>query len=112
VALVSRHVGRIVHVHCKDTRPDILAKARRDDTSFMQAVLDGIFTVPGDGSIDYATILSRLHDGGYEGWLVVEAEQDPRKANPLTYATLGYRNLLAFAKAAGFAVETREGVQP
>jgi len=108
VALVTRHVGRIVHVHCKDTRPDMLARARRDDMSFMQAVLDGIFTVPGGGSVDYATILRRLHDGGYEGWLVVEAEQDPRKANPLTYASLGYRDLLALATAAGFSVETRE----
>ena len=53
VALVRRHVGRIVHVHCKDTRPDVLARARAEDLSFMQAVVDGIFTVPGDGSIDY-----------------------------------------------------------
>ena len=80
-------------------------KARRDDTSFSQAVLDGIFTVPGDGSFDYATILRRLHDAG--GWLVVEAEQDPRKANPLTYAKMGYGNLVAL----GFAVETREGIR-
>jgi inosose dehydratase len=111
VALVARHAGRIVHIHCKDTRPAILARARRDDMSFMQAVLDGIFTVPGDGSVDYATILRVLHDGGYQGWLVVEAEQDPRKAHPLTYAKLGYRNLVALAKAAGFAVETREGIR-
>jgi inosose dehydratase len=75
--------------------------------SFMQAVLDGVFTVPGDGSIDYAIILRRLHDGGYAGWLVVEAEQDPRKAHPLTYATMGYRNLVALASEAGFEVETR-----
>ena len=110
VALATRHLARIVHVHCKDTRPDILARARRDDQSFMQAVLDGIFTVPGDGSVDYATILKRLHDAGYAGWLVVEAEQDPRKAQPLTYAKLGYDNLLRLARDAGFPVETREGV--
>jgi inosose dehydratase len=109
VALATRHVARIVHVHCKDTRPDTLARARREDMSFMQAVMDGIFTVPGDGSIDYATILRRLHDGGYAGWLVVEAEQDPRKAIPLTYATMGHRNLVALAEGAGFAVETRPG---
>lgn len=109
VALATRHVARIVHVHCKDTRPDMLARARREDMSFMQAVMDGIFTVPGDGSIDYATILRRLHDEGYAGWLVVEAEQDPRKAIPLTYATMGHRNLVALAEAAGFAVESRAG---
>ncbi|MBN9020589.1 MAG: myo-inosose-2 dehydratase, partial [Rhizobiales bacterium] len=100
--------ARIVHVHCKDTRPDILARARRDDTSFMQAVMDGIFTVPGDGSIDYPAILRILYDAGYAGWLVVEAEQDPRKADPLTYATMGYRNLVRLAEGAGFTVETRQ----
>jgi inosose dehydratase len=109
VALAARHVARIVHVHCKDTRPDLLARARREDMSFMQAVMDGIFTVPGDGSVDYAAILRILHDGGYAGWLVVEAEQDPRKAHPLTYATMGHRNLVALAEGAGFAVETRPG---
>ncbi len=108
VGLATRHLDRIVHVHCKDVRAALLAKARREDQSFMQAVLDGIFTVPGDGNVDYASILKRLADAGYEGWLVVEAEQDPRKANPLTYARMGYRNLSALALAAGFDVETRE----
>jgi len=107
VALAARHAARIVHVHCKDTRPAMLARARAGDMSFMQAVLDGIFTVPGDGSVDYATILRILHDAGYAGWLVVEAEQDPRKAIPLTYATLGYRNLRALAEGAGFTVVER-----
>ena len=108
VALAARHAKRIVHVHCKDTRPDILARARRDDMSFMQAVMDGIFTVPGDGSVDYPAILRTLQDAGYAGWLVVEAEQDPRKAEPLTYATMGYRNLVKLAGDAGFTVETRK----
>ena len=107
---MTRNIGRIVHVHCKDVRPDKLAKARAEDMSFMDAVLDGIFTVPGDGSIDYPAILKRLCDAGYEGWLVVEAEQDPRKAIPLTYARMGYDNLLRMAREAGFAVETRDGV--
>jgi inosose dehydratase len=104
VALVRRHVARIVHVHCKDTRPDILARARREDLSFMQAVVDGIFTVPGDGSVDYATILKVLADHGYAGWLVVEAEQDPAKAHPLTYASLGFCNLARLALRAGFTI--------
>ena len=108
VALAKRHLGRIVHVHCKDTRPAMLARARAEDMSFMGAVLEGIFTVPGDGSVDYPAILKPLADAGYSGWLVVEAEQDPRKANPLTYARMGYDNLLKLARDAGFRVETRE----
>ncbi|MFO1048255.1 MAG: myo-inosose-2 dehydratase [Geminicoccaceae bacterium] len=104
VALVRRHVDRIVHVHCKDTRPDMLAQARAADASFMQAVVDGIFTVPGDGSVDYPTILRVLADHGYAGWLVVEAEQDPAKAHPLTYAKMGFCNLARLALQAGFTV--------
>ena len=102
--LVKKHVKRIVHVHCKDPRKAILEKARAEDMSFMDAVLAGIFTVPGDGSIDYAPILKTLADNGYSGWLVVEAEQDPKKAHPLTYATMGYENLSRMAKEAGFEV--------
>jgi inosose dehydratase len=83
----------------------VLARARAQDMSFMGAVLEGIFTVPGDGSIDYAALLKMLADSGYEGWLVVEAEQDPAKAHPLTYATMGYRNLYRLARDAGFKVD-------
>jgi inosose dehydratase len=103
-ALLARHLARVVHVHCKDVRPDMLKRARAEDMSFMGAVLEGIFTVPGDGCIDFGPLLRRLAERGYEGWLVVEAEQDPRKAHPLTYATMGYRNLSALAHAAGFTV--------
>jgi inosose dehydratase len=106
-ALLERHVGRVVHVHCKDVRPDILARARATDMSFMGAVLEGIFTVPGDGAIDYVSLLGILARHGYGGWLVVEAEQDPAKAHPLTYATMGYRNLYALARQAGLAVDGR-----
>jgi inosose dehydratase len=105
VALVKRHAKRIVHVHCKDARKDVLATARGTDNSFMQAVLDGVFTVPGDGFIDYATILKILHDNGYAGWLVAEAEQDPAKAHPLTYAKLGFSNLARLALMAGFSID-------
>ena len=83
----------------------MLKRARAEDMSFMGAVVEGIFTVPGDGSIDYATLLKMLADAGYEGWLVVEAEQDPAKAHPLTYATMGYRNLYRLARDAGFKVD-------
>jgi inosose dehydratase len=104
VALLRRHVQRVVHVHCKDSRKAVLDRARAADESFMQAVLDGVFTVPGDGFVDFPALLAILHDNGYEGWLVVEAEQDPAKAHPLTYAKLGYENVSRMARAAGFAV--------
>ena len=87
----------------------MLEKALAGDMSFMAAVLQGIFTVPGDGSVDFLSLLKPLADRGYDGWLVVEAEQDPAKAHPLTYATKGYRSLLATAKEAGFTVTERAG---
>jgi inosose dehydratase len=104
VALARRHAKRIVHVHCKDTRRPVLDQARATNGSFMQAVLDGVFTVPGDGSVDFPAILSILHEAGYDGWLVVEAEQDPNKAHPLTYAKLGFANLVRLALQAGHTV--------
>jgi inosose dehydratase len=73
--------------------------------SCLAAVLEGIFTVPGDGFTDYASILRVLAETNYSGWLVVEAEQDPRKAHPLTYATMGFKNLSRLATEAGFSVE-------
>jgi inosose dehydratase len=105
LALLKKHVARVVHVHCKDVRKPILEKARRDDMSFMDAVIAGIFTVPGDGSTDYPSILKILADNNYAGWLVVEAEQDPRKAHPLTYAKMGFSSLSRLAREAGFTVE-------
>jgi inosose dehydratase len=103
-ALLARHIARVVHVHCKDVRRDVLEQAIQQDMTFLDAVLEGVFTVPGDGCIDFAPLLRRLHDAGYAGWLVVEAEQDPRKAHPLTYARLGYRNLRRMVEDAGFEV--------
>jgi inosose dehydratase len=104
IALAKRHAKRVVHVHCKDSRKPILDKARATDESFLRAVLDGIFTVPGDGQVDFLSILKVFHDAGYAGWLVVEAEQDPAKAHPLTYAKMGYENLKKLATDAGFQV--------
>jgi inosose dehydratase len=98
--VARRHGRRVVHVHCKDVRPAVLAEARRTDRSFLDAVVAGVFTVPGDGAVDYAGLLPILRDAGYAGWLVVEAEQDPAVAHPLTYATLGFRNLASAAAAA------------
>ena len=104
LSLVKAHVKRVVHVHCKDARKPMLQRARAEDMSFMGAVMEGIFTVPGDGFIDYPAILRVLADAGYSGWLVVEAEQDPNKAHPLTYATMGYNNLSRMAREAGFTI--------
>jgi len=99
VALAKRYRTRIHHVHCKDVRRAVMDSVKARDTSFLDAVVEGVFTVPGDGSVDFAAVLKELP--GYAGWLVVEAEQDPEKANPLTYAKLGHANLKRFAEGAG-----------
>ena len=93
VALLRRHLARVVHVHCKDVRASIVAKARNDGWSFLDSVMNGAFTVPGDGAIDFDAVLATLRQGGYEGWLVVEAEQDPAVAPSYRYAKLGYETL-------------------
>ena len=103
-ALLHTHLARVVHVHCKDARPAILKRALGEDMSFMGAVLAGVFTVPGDGCIAFTPLLRSLNEHGYAGWLVVEAEQDPRKAHPLTYARMGFDNLSKMAREAGFTV--------
>ena len=95
---LERHAKRIVHVHCKDIRNDKLAHARKQDMSFLEAVLGDVFAVPGDGSIDFAPLLEGLAKAGYHGWLVVEADQDPAKAHPLTHARLGHDCLRPLAK--------------
>ena len=84
---------RIIHVHCKDMRKNVLEKSLKEDLSFRQAFLEGAFTVPGDGFIDYEPLLTFLKKSNYNGWLVVEAEQDPAKASPLEYARIGHNYL-------------------
>jgi inosose dehydratase len=105
LALADAYAARVVHVHCKDVRNPLLRRALERDDSFLDAVIDGVFTMPGDGDIAFGPVLTRLARQGYAGWLVAEAEQDPAKAHPLTYARLGYANLVALAREAGFAVE-------
>jgi inosose dehydratase len=99
--VARRHVGRINHVHCKDVRSAVLDRVRAADTSFLDAVVAGVFTVPGDGAIDYKPLLALLAEANYRGWLVVEAEQDPAKAHPLTYARKGFDHLSRATAAAG-----------
>ena len=84
--IAQRYAGRIGHVHLKDYRPAIVEEVKAHDLSFLQGVRKGAFTVPGDGAIDFAPIFQVLEDTGYEGWMVVEAEQDPAIANPFKYA--------------------------
>jgi len=84
--LARAHVDRIRHVHLKDIRQTVMEEAVEKRWSFYDAVMAGIFTVPGDGCIDFPPILQTLADAGYEGWFSVEAEQHARKANPLEYA--------------------------
>ena len=100
VDVARRWAPRINHVHCKDVRPDVLADARNRNLSFLDAALNGVFTVPGDGCVDYPAVFAVLKEAGYEGWLVVEAEQDMTIAHPLTYASMGYNNLSSFAREA------------
>jgi inosose dehydratase len=93
VAMLAKHVKRVCHVHCKDVRPGVIALARNGDWSFLQSVINGAFTVPGDGAIDFKSLLQILYDNDYSGWLVVEAEQDPTVAPSYRYADKGYRHL-------------------
>ena len=104
IKLTEDFMERIIHVHCKDIRKNILEKSLKNDSTFRQAFLDGAFTVPGDGCIDYKPFLTVLKNKNYEGWLVVEAEQDPAKANPFEYAKIGYNYLSKTAKECGFNI--------
>ncbi len=84
--MARAYADRIKHVHLKDIRKDVLDSCTERKLSFLESVIEGAFTVPGDGVIDFEPIFRTLADAGYEGWLIVEAEQDPHKANPLEYA--------------------------
>jgi myo-inosose-2 dehydratase len=99
VRLASRYRDRIGHVHTKDIRAEVRARSNAEDWSFLKSVLLGIYTVPGDGMIDFVSIFRALE--GYSGWVILEAEQDPAKANPFQYATLGLANLKTYLRAGG-----------
>ena len=99
VALLQRHVARVCHVHCKDVRPAVMRMARNRAWSFLQSVVNGVFTVPGDGAVDFAGVLGVLHHHGYRGWLVVEAEQDPAVAPSYACAEKGFKHLDGLVRA-------------
>lgn len=91
--LLKKHFNRIAHVHFKDVRNNKLAECRHDKKSFLDSFLHGMFTVPGDGDINFSEILSCLLKNNYQGWVVIEAEQDPKTHNPLEYARKGRRHI-------------------
>ncbi|MFZ5750917.1 MAG: myo-inosose-2 dehydratase [Pseudomonadota bacterium] len=102
-AVLRRHVGRVRHFHAKNIRRAVCDRVRAERMSFLDGVLAGAFTVPGDpeGAIDFAPLMAILADAGYDGWLVIEAEQDPKLRNPLKYQSMGLAALKAAARAAG-----------
>jgi inosose dehydratase len=95
---------RVNHIHAKDVRPDMLKRALAERWSFLDAVLNGVYTVPGDGCVDFDAALRPIAEAGYAGWLICEAEQDPAKAHPLTYAKKGYATLKALTERLGMQV--------
>lgn len=104
--LADSYKSRITHVHAKDVRPEVIARASAGNWSFLNSILGegsdlGTYTVPGDGAVDYVAVFRALK--GYSGWVIVEAEQDPKKAHPLTYAKKGVANLRRFISEAGLA---------
>ena len=102
--VIDKHHKRITHVHTKDVRLPVINALDRKAESFLDAVVKGAFTVPGDGSLDFEVIVKRLASYGYEGWFVVEAEQDPKKAPPFEMAKKGHKELLRVMAAAGYQV--------
>ena len=86
IGVLKKYANRVKHVHLKDIRPEVIDKVKKENLSFLEGVRLGTFTVPGDGAIDFGPILDILADSGYEGYVLVEAEQDPAKANPFEYA--------------------------
>ena len=101
--VAQKHMARVAHIHAKNVRPDIAAQVRNEGLAFLEGVRRGVFTVPGDkeGGVDFVPVLKLAAEHGYQGWLVIEAEQDPDVRNPFEYQSLGLKSLKAFAKEAG-----------
>jgi inosose dehydratase len=104
LGVIDKHHKRISHVHTKDVRRGVIDKLDRTRESFLDAVVKGAFTVPGGGSLDFAAIVARLASYGYEGWFVVEAEQDPKVSPPLDMARKGHAELMRVMALAGYEV--------
>jgi inosose dehydratase len=107
MGVMNRWAERIAHVHFKDIRPEIVKDVRENDRSFLDAVIAGAFTVPGDGCIDFQAVADKLKAMDYAGWIVVEAEQDPAKAPPYDYSKRGYQHILEVCARAGLEIDPR-----
>ena len=105
LATLNRWGDRVHHVHFKDIRPPVVADVRANNRSFLDAVIAGAFTVPGDGCIDFQAVVNALKAMNYAGWIVVEAEQDPAKANPYTYSKMGYDHIVSVCAKAGLVID-------
>ncbi len=101
LSLIRMHPQRVAHVHCKDIRGKVFRKTRTEGGSFLRGVVDGMFTVPGDGDLDFGKVMQALAQVGYSGWIIVEAEQNPAIADPRRYGELGLATLRREAAAAG-----------
>lgn len=103
VELARAHMGRVRHFHAKNVRPAIRKQVEEEKLSFLEGVRRGVFTVPGDpeGVIDFEPVLKIAAEKGYQGWLVIEAEQDPLKADPVKYQAMGLKALKEAARAVG-----------
>jgi len=103
--VIKKYAKRINHVHTKDTRSQVINNLDKSKESFLDAVLKGAFTVPGDGNINFKEVIEILAQNNYQGWFIVEAEQDPAKANPLEYAKIGYKELVECLNLYGYQIE-------
>jgi inosose dehydratase len=110
--LIRDHPRRVAHVHAKDVRGATARRVRAEGLSFLDGVLDGMFTAPGDGDLDFDGVMGVLADIGYAGWIVEEAEQDPARADPLAYGRLGFATLERAARAAGLLPAPAAAEQP
>jgi len=104
INIIKKYIFRINHVHLKDIRKKNLENSLKNDLSFRNSFLNGVFTVPGDGCIDYKPLLKLLYENGYDKWMIIEAEQDPKKANPLKYAKIGYNYLKKTLEEIGYQI--------
>ncbi len=107
VDLIRRHPERVVHVHAKDVRRPVFERVVAERRSFLDGVLAGMFTAPGDGGLDFVAVMRALADIRYDGWIVIEAEQDPKLADPRVYSRLGLATLRRTAAAAGLISATQ-----
>ncbi|MHA3978814.1 myo-inosose-2 dehydratase [Halovulum sp. GXIMD14794] len=97
---------RVLHVHFKDVRPEVIRDVRENGRSFLDAVIAGAFTVPGDGAIDFQAVTDELKAMDYAGWIVVEAEQDPAKAPPYEYSKKGYEHIVEICGRSGLTIDS------